>query len=480
MLSTLRSQKRFIWSEEQNNTLVDYMCEGKSTKEISVLMNIDYIYIIRRKTYLKKLLNNNKKNIKELKLQKKIYDATRRRQLKEMNNTLPKERSIRWTLAETEQLKTLLKEGYSIKDISNIMSIPYRRITSRLKVLNETKNKKNEARKIKYQKKKQEGIITTKTCKAWTISEIEKLVSLIDEGQSYVEVAKLFNRSKSALSQRYKLYKDAAMFSPVRFAEPWTDEEINYLSNRENKIYYLPEQWQRSRAEIILKRDQIMRSKITGCKIGKAPITIVKIIKNAIHKARKTYSLVPRKDYVQQTLYKSLSNLNSPLLTLLGPTPERFLNMLNEYNIVGDNFIYSHEIDLDVFVKVAKTLTNKNINITFGDIIAATPQKLIDLDLMGRWETQNTLIKNLFNKQKCLNGDKYFMFTLSVRGIENIDICSHIQTILYELLNINYTITCEKIYFDEKLYVDKYSINNNIQAFRYADTSPMISILIKH
>jgi DNA-binding CsgD family transcriptional regulator len=315
----------------------------------------------------------------------------------------------------------------------------------------------------------------------WTVKDLNKLIKLRHEGKSIQECADILKRTTKSVAAKFSLYQDTKQ---ERFAENWTEEEDNLLKNGVDLDEFC-KKFKRGRKESAARRYALKTytSNRNYHKRTRQTKSLNRQLYDMINVKIKEYDDVPKKHYVQNTLYKSLSNINCSLLTLLGPTPERFIDMLNKYNIVGDNFIYSHEIDLDIFVKVAKKLINKNINLTYGDIFAAYPQRLIDLDLMGLWSTQSSLIKTLFNKQSLLEGEKYLMFTLSVRGIENLNINTHIAEILKELLDINVSINRELVYLEKQLTVDKFHISNSpyiIEAYRYADTSPMISILIKH
>jgi DNA-binding CsgD family transcriptional regulator len=322
----------------------------------------------------------------------------------------------------------------------------------------------------------------------WTAKDLNKLIKLRHEGKSIKECADILKRTTKSVACKFSLYQD---IKQERFAENWTDEEDNILKSGVDLDEFC-KKFKRGRKESADRRYMLTtyttikrESKRNYHKRTRHIKSLNRQLYDIINVKIKEYDDVPKKHYVQNTLYKSLSNINCSLLTLLGPTPERFIDMLNKYNIVGDNFIYSHEIDLDIFIKVVKKLINKNINLTYGDISAAYPQRLIDLDLMGQWSTQSSLIRTLFNKQSSLDGEKYLMFTLSARGIENLNIATHIAQILKELLDIDVSIDTELVQIEniKQLTVDKFHISNSpyiIEAYRYADTSPMISILIKH
>jgi hypothetical protein len=447
------SKKSQYWTPEKEKLFVQYFSEGKTYEEISTLLGISNRHLAIQRYKIKSEI-------------KKKLDA-------ESNNYVNK--FVKWTDDELELLNRLIKENKSIDDISKVMNMSNARIQSKCRILaKEAQGKKKERKKYPYIKK----IAVKLDTKRWYEKDLKKCIYLYEQGKTNEDIAKEINRTVGAVKEKLTYYRTA--FNAPRFHNEWTEEEMEELKSKDFNGAKFAKKWKRNYLQVADRRNRVKESLRTGGFVSRELSRVEKIICSLkLESNSKVYDTVPKKNYVQQTLYKSLFGINSPLLTLLGPTPERFLNMLTEYNIIGNNFIYSHEIDLDVFVKVAKTLTNRNINFTYGDIIAAHPQKLIDLDLMGRWETENELIKTMFNKQLSLSGDKYFMFTLSVRGVENINICEHIKTILYELLNIKYNITTEKTFIYDKLFVDKFNISENIQAYRYADTSPMISILIK-
>jgi len=467
----IKGIKSEFWTNN-DSLLLQYYSERKKPEEIARLLNVKNPEasltardIIKRKSYLKKA-----------------------GEAEYINNTY-QSYAEKWSDEELELLKKLIDEKYTIEDMAEILNMSVDRIKSKIYLMSKPKKLiKDGARKNYYIKK------TTPHAKLdnkhWYEKDIKKLVSLYEQGKTNGDIAKEIDRTELAVKEMITYYKTA--MSAVRFGENWTDAEIKELESDKFVGAEFAKKWQRSMSQVNNKRDRV----ITNMREGKGvkPISrelsrVEKIINSLkITPNSKIYDNVPKKHFVQEALYKSLTGINSSILTLLGPTPERFINMLSKYKIVGDNFIYSNEIDLDAFIKVAKNIEKlniENINLTLGTISAAQPQRLIDLDLTGRWDTQNKLVKTLFNKQKSfISGDKYFMFTLSVRGEENLDISTYIQIILEELLNIKPSIDTEIITLDNSVKVDKYNItsssNYDIQAYRYADTSPMISILIKY
>ena len=465
----IKGIKSEFWTNN-DSLLLQYYAERKKPEEIARLLNIKNPEatltardIIKRKSYLKKL--GETKDISSL------YQS----------------HAEKWSDEELELLKKLIDEKYTLENMAKVLNMSVDRIKSKIYLMSKPKKLiRDGARKNYYIKK------TTPHTKLdvfhWYEKDIKKLVSLYEQGKTNEDIAKEINRTELAVKEMITYYKTA--MNAVRFGENWTDEEIKELESDKFVGVEFAKKWQRSMSQVNKKRDRVISYMRDGK--GVKPVLrelsrVEKIINSLkITPESKIYDDVPKKHFVQEALYKSLTGINSPMLTLLGPTPERFINLLSKYKIIGNNFIYSNEIDLDAFIRKAKNIKKLNIEniiLTLGTISSAQPQHLIDLDLMGRWDTQGKLVKTLFDKQKSISGNKYFMFTLSVRGEENLDISTYIQIILEELLNINPSIDTETITFNDSLKVDKYNITNSkydIQAYRYADTSPMISILIKY
>ena len=470
----IKGVKSKFWSSN-DTLLLQYYAEDKTPEEIAKLLNeknpdanLTYRDIIKRKSYLKKL--GETKDI----------------------SSLYKSHAEKWSDEELELLKRLVGEKYKLEDMAKILNMSIDRIKSKMYLMGKPKKLIKDGVRKNYYIKKTTPHAKLDT-KHWYYNDVKKLVYLYDQGKNVEEIAKQIDRTEGAVKDMLTYYKTS--LTAVRFGENWTEEEIKELESDKFVGIEFAKKWQRSMSQVNNKRERVVVSIRDADRLGKVKNVIREIsrVEKIINSLKitpnsKIYDSVPKKNFVQRELYKSLTGINSSMLTLLGPTPERFLNLLSEYKIVGNGFIYSNEIDLETFIKTAKSIKKlniENVQLTLGSVLAAYPQRLIDLDLTARWDTQNKLVKTLFNKQKKLiNGDKYFMFTLSVRGEENLDIPTYIQIIIEELLNINPSINQEMITINNSLKVDKYNITSNsnydIQVYRYADTSPMVSFLIKY
>ena len=388
----------------------------------------------------------------------------------------------KWSSDEIEKLINLAEEGKNHMEIAiQLNRSPYSVMSksTRLKLLlsadeNRLKNR------LKY--------------KHWNFDETKKAIAFLKQAMSQEEIAKKLNRTAHSTHTTLSYIK-SALRAP-RFGEDWREEELIEIVHDDYDTAFFASKWKRSIPQVKNKRE-IMLGIIKHRRLCSRPNILSRrdqIIKSLIETepiADKIYDTVPKKHYVQNELYKLLSNVNCPILTLLGPTPERYINTLQQYNIIGKNFIYSNETDLDVFISVAKRFgveKIENLVLTYGDVASASPQRLIDLDLMGRWSTQGSLIKRLFEKQRLMNGKKYFMFNISVMGEENLNIPTYIEIILEELLGVKSDVVARRISFvaddTSTLEVDKYEISTapdyNVSAYRYADTSPMLNLLIQY
>ena len=289
----------------------------------------------------------------------------------------------------------------------------------------------------------------------------------------------------------------------------YTKDEIQDLLSNDFNIHSFCEKWKRGYTEIILKRENLInrmshriknnfwlsaedveKVQYSGDRINKI---IKNIFKNKNKNIKKKYTDVPNKNYVQSELFQHLKNINCSILTLLGPTPHRYLDILKKYNIVGDNEIYSYEYTPEVYNLYPKDIVeDENINLNHGNIQKAKPQKFIDLDLTGRWDTQINLIKNLFYKQESkIEGSKYFMLTLSLFGKESsepktAELIKYIKNILEELLSTKIDINTEIIKNEPnvtnvtKLNIKSEDPKYSILSYKYKDTSVMISTLIMY
>jgi hypothetical protein len=313
----------------------------------------------------------------------------------------------------------------------------------------------------------------------YSFNDMKKVIELYREKKNLFAISVETGRTPNSIRNIINLYNQAIKCE--NFGCEWSNEEWMLIkSDNFNKDEFYK----------TYKRSSYELSKYSGInrQIPKTHELIKKIVDPL--RIKKTYSDVPKKNFVQQQLYRQLMDKELPLLTLLGPTPERYINMLIGYNILGDNFLYSNEIDIEAFNKVIKNISKikfNKLNLSFGNILSSSAQPIIDLDLMGRWDTQNTLIKTLFNKQKVLNGEKHFMFTLSIRGINNTKLPEYLSNMLSELFNSDIKVTNKRTINFKKNgiihYVDKFfapNKNYKINIWRYVDTSPMISILISY
>lgn len=448
---------RTQWSEQEVSDLLKYLEQGLPIKKISEIMNIP-LKSISDKIYKLKTDKNFSKE--------------------ELGNS-----QWKWSDEESDKLVDCINKGMKEKEISELMKIPIGRIRNRIYFLKKKKELSNKTEKLVNDRKHTSAPM-------WTEREIKKLISLYNDGKTYEDIGKELKRKSEYLSRIVSMYKEAKDVKNSRFGEDWTEEEINELVSDNFNRKDFSKKWKRGEQESYTKRMIVLANLKENPNYSKktySSMNICRVIKGALKNIKKEYDSVPRKHFVQSELYKSLQNIESPILTLLGPTPERFINMLKEYNIIGDNYIYSYETDIHAFKQASELKDADKISLTYGDIGSASPQKLIDLDLTGRWDTQDVLIKKLFYKQKSISGEKYFMFTISVRGEENLDIPTYIQIILEELLHINLNIDTEIIKFEaneKTMSVDKYNIltesNYKILAYRYMDTSPMLSILIAY
>ena len=448
---------RTEWSEQEVSDLLKYLEQGLHSKKISQIMNIP-LKSISDKIYK---LKNDKNFNKE-----------------ELGNS-----HWQWSDKETEDLILYLDQGKKEREISELMNIPLGRVRNKIYSLKKKKELSNKTEKNINNRK---HTLTP----MWTEKEMKKLVSLYNNGKTYEDIGKELKRPPSYLSRVINMYKEAKDVKNSRFGEDWSQEEIDELIADNFNRNEFAKKWKRGEQETYTKRMVVLANLKINPHYNKktyGPMSICRVIKGALRNIKKEYDSVPKKHFVQSELYKSLSNIESPILTLLGPTPERFIDMLKEYNIIGDNHIYSYETDIHAFKQASELKDADKISLTYGNISAAAPQKLIDLDLTGRWDTQDSLIKKLFDKQKSISGKKYFMFSLSIRGEENLDIPTYLEIILEELLHLKIKVKGESVNFEaneKTMSVDKYAIitdsKYSIMAYRYVDTSPMISILIKY
>ena len=464
------------WSNEDVITLIGYLKKDYTPEKISDLMYIPLDRIRKKIYWLSK--HNNTRKVNQILLSYNI-----KKENKSYNDKVAKKvvSNFVWTEQQSADIFMYKEKGYSNKQISDIMNISVSRIYMRIYHLKNAeklceKAKTNRLKRLEGKTPKERNMDTL----PWAEKDFKKLIRLYNEGKTFNEISISLNRNPTATKVKISLYKESLMCS--RFGKDWLQEEINELKKDKINIPNFCLRWKRGNQEVQAKRHHIKRD---GLEIFKTTITAsrsCRILRTIVNtKTPKEYDNVPNKNYVQEALYGSLRNINSPILTLLGNTPERFINMLNKYNILGDNFIYSNEHEPDTAVKVYELVKKMgiNINISLGDILGANPQRLIDLDLMGRWDTESNLVKTSFNKQKLsISGDKYFMFTLSVFMKRNETMSHYIKSILEELLNIN----VEAIMVSD-MNVDKFNVyapHYDIQAYRYCDTSPMISILIQY
>jgi DNA-binding CsgD family transcriptional regulator len=378
---------------------------------------------------------------------------------------------IKWTTKETDELKIYLSQGLSKKEISQMMNIDISRIHSKINTFKEDIQKRKNINQLNSQ-----SMTGIKKTGMWSTNEYKILIESLNEGKNKYEISEILGRTVNSVYHIIKFINNSSKF--VRFGLEWSKEEIAELSCDKLNIQEFCNTYGRSVMEVTqyFNNQKVLKP--------------AKCLRNIIDPVKKVYDIVPCKHFVQDELYNYLNNANLSLLTLLGPTPERYIKMLLNKNILGDNFLYSNEINIAAFNKVANALDKikfDKINLTWGDISAAYPQNIIDLDLMGKWDTQAELVKKMFNKQKLLNGKKHFMFNLSARGIANSNIPSYISKILNELTDINISVTSQRNVFfkhnKKKLYVVKYFAPNSnfkIHIYRYFDTSPMINILLSY
>jgi hypothetical protein len=404
---------------------------------------------------------------------------------------------------ETEKLINYIENGKTAVDISILMNIPYKRILGKI---NNLKNKDNTPDKVKN------DILLKKHTAHPSITEdkIKKIIKLYDEGKSSIEIGSILNYSPTTTNRIIQLTKEARNNKISRFSKDYTEEEMEELVTYAFNLNSFCEKWRRGNTEIQLKLNNLMKKISSKNKNNWFPDIeeidkrdyfggrVNKIIKNIVKNTKvikKQYDEVPKKHFVQSELLNNLKGINCSVLTLLGPTPNRYLNLLNKLGIIGNNDIFSYEIEPDAFKLISKDIVdNENIHLMHGNIIKAKAQKFIDLDLTGRWDTQGDIVKSLFNKQKLnIDGNKYFMFTLSLFGknsseLKTSELINYIRSILEELLSEKIILKPEIISFttnESTLKVIKCnteSVNSNFKiiVYKYTDTSPMMSVLITY
>jgi|APFre7841882654_1041346.scaffolds.fasta_scaffold04649_5 predicted nucleotidyltransferase len=204
----------------------------------------------------------------------------------------------------------------------------------------------------------------------------------------------------------------------------------------------------------------------------------------------KDYYNVPRKDYLQRLLFSQFSGFNCDILGLMGNTPDRYFELLKEYNIFGMNSIFfSYERKKKLARMLKEKYDSDNISVTHGDIIEGEAQRFMDIDLMCKWSTGINVIKKLFDRQKVSykGKDKGFLFTICYAREANIMLTDKIKSYLTYLLNQNVDVSTPKlIHIDkqnDKIQVSQYVItakNYDILAYYYNDTCAMLSFSIKY
>jgi hypothetical protein len=154
--------------------------------------------------------------------------------------------------------------------------------------------------------------------------------------------------------------------------------------------------------------------------------------------------------------------------------------MLNMY--IKPPTIYSWETDIDIFAEQERSKNTDTINFNFGDVKNCEPTNYMDIDLKCSYKTCRNMIMSLFEKQKCLTGDKIFHFSYSVNWLDAQSVDNVIINSLQDLIGKNIFLAYKRRYVDKKISIREYLIGNCgkfiVRAFWYYDSSPMVSISI--
>lgn len=201
----------------------------------------------------------------------------------------------------------------------------------------------------------------------------------------------------------------------------------------------------------------------------------------------KTYHESPSKRYIQNLIYSNIKNIRSSMLTLLGPTPGGFLQILNKYPILSrrKDRLISYECDptnyakQKAFILHDKYYRSKSI-LVYGDLLSAANLPLVvDLDLMRSIKKEALLIKTLFNRQIYYNNDKLkvFNFTVASRG-SGIKLLLDFLKELLQLEDLEVIDkTCIQYGTEYKLvHTGKYYI----KLYGYRDSATMFSVSIQY
>ena len=213
----------------------------------------------------------------------------------------------------------------------------------------------------------------------------------------------------------------------------------------------------------------------------------------------RTYDKHIRKRYVQNKLMKWSEIKGSNVLSLLGPTYNEYVSLLQSNGIVGDKII-SYENDHKIYLSQVQSISNNCIIFKYGDIMYSEPCRYADIDLKCSYKSCKDLLKRLFNKQ-CENfTDGVFSFSYSINWLSKgeaqftIMQCLHDLINCFDFININdidmdlvrksfILPNSTKEFIDGEKYVIKYRFpvlnGYDVIAYQYTDSSPMISISIK-
>lgn len=480
-----------VWTQDKIDLLIDGINKNLFLTQISKNLNFDRKAVLE---YAKKnnLIINQKKNINTplteeeeltvINLKNKGWrNADIAKHLQKTQSQITnvfhnleaakyKRSYEKWT---SEENKELIAKNFNINSFCKKYERP------RHLVLNKRNKLLKKLNKIKSRK-----------IKKWTKEELRLLYEKVNKGLSYKEIHSFFpGRSYYSVARACTNYKVSNGLLKPKKIDIWTEDEVATLFKlKKEKFNCKIISIKMGRTHSSVRKKWALLKDIKTNERNKKNDKERKILKKIEGPKEKFYKDTIKKNFIQDLFYSNV-NQKSSALVLLGPTPKRYFNILNKYILKDDSFIYSNEINFEYLSKqnlFFNKINFKRVNLTYGDIIGAEPQKFIDIDLMCKWVNGEKIIKNIFEKQsKKINGPKTFIFSISIFRDSTRDIPLIIKEIIFSLLKVNLEqINYKNILIDNNNSVKKYIMKHNskydIDCYTYSDTSPMLTISIKY
>jgi hypothetical protein len=203
----------------------------------------------------------------------------------------------------------------------------------------------------------------------------------------------------------------------------------------------------------------------------------------------KKYDNSPAKRFTQKLILSKCANSFCDILVLLGTTPDEYISLLFDYNIIDKtNIIHGYEREAKSARMLEKKYAkNNNVTVTCKNVISAHAEQFMDIDLMRTYKTQAILLKTLFDRQRKAYENAIFNFSFSFSHINENKLWNTLGDCLSNLTGKKIRVLKETpICIDDnnKKFIYEFKTSKSsykIFAYYYADKGgPMVSISIQY